>query len=251
MPDETGLPALDIAIGREGVERYEAALQRLRPADREAIIGRLEMQHDYRELAPELGKHAKQTKAGAPPDEDTLRVLRRIAYDVKNDTIRAPLLDVLNEGRTGFDDFRAALETKFDEVMDRTSGWYKRRTQRWLIGIAGLITLAGNVDTVHVATSLWDSNLDAGGEAGLPLGWGDSGRPDSVLGWIGKPLGYALTVFALTLGGPFWFDVLGKYAHLRSTGNREGTAKDDARSAEDRDDPSGRRRARNTGGAGS
>jgi RNA polymerase sigma-70 factor (ECF subfamily) len=47
---------LDIAIGREGVARYEAALQRLRPIDREAIIGRLELQHDYQELATILGK---------------------------------------------------------------------------------------------------------------------------------------------------------------------------------------------------
>jgi RNA polymerase sigma factor (sigma-70 family) len=47
---------LDIAIGREGVARYEAALQRLRPVDREAIIGRLELQHDYQELATILGK---------------------------------------------------------------------------------------------------------------------------------------------------------------------------------------------------
>jgi RNA polymerase sigma-70 factor (ECF subfamily) len=52
----TAASPLDIAIGREGVERYEAALQRLRPADREAIIGRLEMQHDYQELATILGK---------------------------------------------------------------------------------------------------------------------------------------------------------------------------------------------------
>jgi RNA polymerase sigma-70 factor (ECF subfamily) len=37
---------LDIAIGREGVARYEAALQRLRPTDREAIVGRLELQYD-------------------------------------------------------------------------------------------------------------------------------------------------------------------------------------------------------------
>jgi RNA polymerase sigma-70 factor (ECF subfamily) len=55
QPSEAASP-LDIAIGREGVERYEAALQRLRPADREAIIGRLEMQHDYQELATILGK---------------------------------------------------------------------------------------------------------------------------------------------------------------------------------------------------
>jgi len=47
---------LDIAIGREGVARYEAALQLLRPADREAIIGRLELQYDYQELAVILGK---------------------------------------------------------------------------------------------------------------------------------------------------------------------------------------------------
>jgi len=47
---------LDIAIGREGMARYEAALQRLRPTDREAIIGRLELQHDYQELAIILGK---------------------------------------------------------------------------------------------------------------------------------------------------------------------------------------------------
>jgi RNA polymerase sigma-70 factor, ECF subfamily len=47
---------LDIAIGRQGVARYEAALQRLRPTDREAIIGRIEMQYDYLELAVILDK---------------------------------------------------------------------------------------------------------------------------------------------------------------------------------------------------
>lgn len=47
---------LDIAVGREGVERYEAALERLRPADREAVVGRLELQYDYEELAGILNK---------------------------------------------------------------------------------------------------------------------------------------------------------------------------------------------------
>jgi len=51
-----GASPLDIAIGREGVSRYEAALQRLRPIDREAIIGRIELQHDYEELAVMLDK---------------------------------------------------------------------------------------------------------------------------------------------------------------------------------------------------
>jgi RNA polymerase sigma-70 factor (ECF subfamily) len=52
----TAASPLDIAIGRQGVEKYEAALQRLRPQDREAIVARLELQYDYRELADILGK---------------------------------------------------------------------------------------------------------------------------------------------------------------------------------------------------
>lgn len=47
---------LDVVIGRQGVARYEAALQQLSETDREAIIGRLELQYDYQELATMLGK---------------------------------------------------------------------------------------------------------------------------------------------------------------------------------------------------
>lgn len=54
-PAEAASP-LEIAIGREGVERYEAALRQLRPADREAIVARLELQYDYQEVATLLGK---------------------------------------------------------------------------------------------------------------------------------------------------------------------------------------------------
>ena len=47
---------LEVAIGREGVERYEAALQRLRVADRDAIVARVELQQSYEEVAVALGK---------------------------------------------------------------------------------------------------------------------------------------------------------------------------------------------------
>lgn len=50
QPDEAPSP-LEQAIGREGMERYEAALARLRPGDREAIIARLELQQSYGEIA--------------------------------------------------------------------------------------------------------------------------------------------------------------------------------------------------------
>lgn len=47
--DESPSP-LEEAIGQEAVERYEAALQRLRPEDREAIIYRVELQYSFDEL---------------------------------------------------------------------------------------------------------------------------------------------------------------------------------------------------------
>jgi len=47
---------LEHAIGREGIERYDAALERLTPEDREAIIARIELQQSYEEVAIALGK---------------------------------------------------------------------------------------------------------------------------------------------------------------------------------------------------
>ena len=51
-----GPSPLEEAIGREAVERYEIALAALRPEEREAIIGRVELGYTYDELAEALGK---------------------------------------------------------------------------------------------------------------------------------------------------------------------------------------------------
>ena len=51
-----GPSPLEEAIGHEALARYEAALETLRPADREAIIARLELQQSYEEVAIALGK---------------------------------------------------------------------------------------------------------------------------------------------------------------------------------------------------
>jgi RNA polymerase sigma factor (sigma-70 family) len=51
-----GPSPLEEAIGHEALARYEAALETLRPADREAIIARLELQQSYEEVAIALAK---------------------------------------------------------------------------------------------------------------------------------------------------------------------------------------------------
>jgi RNA polymerase sigma factor (sigma-70 family) len=55
LQDDAPSP-LERAIGSEAVERYEQALSRLKPDDREAIIGRIELGLTNEEVAEALGK---------------------------------------------------------------------------------------------------------------------------------------------------------------------------------------------------
>ncbi len=69
---------LEDAIGREAFERYEAALSRLKPEEREAIIGRVEMDYSYAELAEALGKPSAEAARKAAQ-----RALLRLAEEMK------------------------------------------------------------------------------------------------------------------------------------------------------------------------
>ena len=58
----------------------------------------------------------------------------------------------------------------------------------------------------------------------VPLGWqlsfGDEPTelPNDPVSWLAKLLGFALTIGAVVLGAPFWFDLLSKIMRVRSTG---------------------------------
>ncbi|MGH9315426.1 MAG: RNA polymerase sigma factor [Vicinamibacterales bacterium] len=69
---------LEEAIGREAVERYERALERLKPEEREAIIARVEMDFSYEELAGALGKPSPDAARKAAQ-----RALVRLAEEMK------------------------------------------------------------------------------------------------------------------------------------------------------------------------
>jgi RNA polymerase sigma-70 factor (ECF subfamily) len=87
-PDQADLPEhlldarpspLDQAIGSENAARYDAAIQRLRPADREAIIGRVELQYSYDELAIVLNKPTAAAARVA-----VTRAMRRLADEMRH-----------------------------------------------------------------------------------------------------------------------------------------------------------------------
>lgn len=71
---------LEEAIGQETVERYEAALQRLKPEEREVIIARVEMDCSYEELAEALGKPSPDAARKAAQ-----RALVRLAEEMSRD----------------------------------------------------------------------------------------------------------------------------------------------------------------------
>lgn len=71
---------LDVAIGREAVDRYDRALQRLRPEDREAIIARVELDYTYEEMATAFGKPSAEAARKA-----ARRALLRLADEMKRD----------------------------------------------------------------------------------------------------------------------------------------------------------------------
>jgi hypothetical protein len=62
-------------------------------------------------------------------------------------------------------------------------------------------------------------NLGELGSVGLPLFWGNENLPSTMTFWE-NALGWFLTVVAISLGAPFWFDALGKLANLRTTGKK-------------------------------
>ncbi len=206
-------------------------------------------------------------------NRDILARARDSVATIENSTVQTMVADAIAEAQYSVLKFRQAIERSFDEVMDRVSGWYKRRAQLILAAIAVVVAMSVNADSFTIGERLWKDDalraavvaqaqrqedatsckqqddaeqtpvdraaecVDRVEELGLPVGWTDDTTPDSVAGWLGKVGGLLVTAFALTLGAPFWFDLLGKFARLRSTGRREGTEKTD-RGAVDRDDMS-------------
>lgn len=78
-PDTAPSP-LEQAIGRQGAERYERALARLREEDRAALVARLELGCSYEEMAAAFGKPSPDAARKAAQ-----RALVRLVAEMKRD----------------------------------------------------------------------------------------------------------------------------------------------------------------------
>ena len=147
---------------------------------------------------------------------------------------RQSILSILQHADGDVDKARAGVENWFNSVMDRLTGKYKRLIQKITLFVALTATVIIGVDTLDLAQDLWHEQevraaFTATAQtqpASLPqlmntigqfnLGWGK--LPQDVGGWLQKIIGLAITTLAVSLGAPFWFDILKNLANMRSTG---------------------------------
>ena len=144
----------------------------------------------------------------------------------------------------------------FDNAMDRVSGWYKRQASIGIFGLALVVTIFLNVDSISLANALAnnpalreavvasaengaDSLRDTVGaitessesgdaaevideleQLGLPIGWNPSTMPQNVPELLNRILGWLVTTIAVSMGAPFWFDLLSKVSNLRMAGKK-------------------------------
>lgn len=222
--------------------------------------------------------------------------LRKAVAKIANEKVRASLIAMIDAANGNPAILRQNIEEWFNSGMDRVSGFYKHRTQQFLLLIAMLLVVFANADTFVIARQLandptlrqtvvasaqqYDAShkedaSKASGEQlkqkqreleglGLPIGWLDYTQTEQdgrVLPWriplrpvpeaseqkqqtedskqqseknpAGVPLavwapkawwllefhflGWLITALAVSIGAPFWFDVLNKFIVIRST----------------------------------
>lgn len=161
------------------------------------------------------------------PDSETLQYIYSLFKDADRDMQK----------------FRYMLERWFDDSMERAAGWYKKTTQLIIFLIGIFLTFYFDLDTLQIARKLStdaesreaiaemateraaktpEADLKTIQEetsklryilvSGKKEGADQKGGDDKE----GSVAGYLLTVLALSLGAPFWFDLLNKFIGLRS-----------------------------------
>ncbi len=181
----------------------------------------------------------------APATTDGIRTAADLKTGMANlpESLQRTLTTLLEESQHDVERLKTQIEIWFNNGMDRASGWYKRKTQwiQFFLGLSLVILL--NIDSVHIGRTLFAVNsplraslvesaksfvAQPGGmnrpikdaieelsTVSLPIGWSELPKRDQ---WLTMALGWLITAFAVSLGAPFWFDLLNKFVNVRASG---------------------------------
>ncbi len=150
------------------------------------------------------------------------------------------------------------IEQWFDHSMQRVSGWYKKRVQIVTVCVAAALTIITNADTIRIGQILWTNGTvrstivakaekrAESGTSGATVEYPDKNNPlkpvfkpskdeldalqfvlgwskvdlTSWEGWVSRLFGWILSIAAVSLGAPFWFDLLSKLVNIRNAGQK-------------------------------
>jgi hypothetical protein len=189
--------------------------------------------------------------SGMVTEKISLDDIRQNVGLLQNPAVQRVLMTALDTAAGDINKVKKNLEHWYDSAMDRVSGRYKRSTQLvvFLLGIA--IAVGFNVNTITLADFLYRNETARGAIVAqaqvastdptfltsnykdvkeqistmkLPVGWDQPPVPPSAStfgeawhAYLVPVIGWLLTAFAITLGAPFWFDILNKIMVIRST----------------------------------
>ena len=199
-----------------------------------------------------IKKSKKGTTEVQADDQSTLTINPLTVYQLKQ---------FLFDSHSDIAVLRTRLVGWYNEMMDRATGWYIKQTRIILFIIGFILAVGFNVDTIAISTKLSkdktvrDKMIEFAGK--LPPSVHDSSVAAANKAFeeayknithanqiIGNTLvfeningysiiGWLITAFAISLGAPFWFDLLGKIMSIRQAGNNssEKTANEKKQSA--------------------
>ncbi|PRZ00262.1 hypothetical protein [Marinilabilia salmonicolor] len=178
------------------------------------------------------------------------------------------IINMLDEANGDIAKFKELSAQWFNDTMDRASGWYKRKTQLITLIAAAIIVFPLNLNTIEISRKLSsdkEARIEMVEAAGnyiqtyslvnetnqdnlakldslnnqMQILLAEAGKTESILDmniqpktpdqWFVYIFGCLLTVIALSLGAPFWFDLLSRFIKLRNTGVPEKTEIKDSR----------------------
>ncbi|KAA3622895.1 MAG: hypothetical protein DWQ02_25440 [Bacteroidetes bacterium] len=181
--------------------------------------------------------------------------------NIENADLRNVLNQLVRDADGKLEGFKENVETWYDSVMDRATGWYKRQAKKILIYVGLVMAIILNADTLAIyerlesdpetlaqvvamaeemaakpdsasivkqnmsfeeasteLNALLENNLNTI-KSPLGLGWKNVDfEKITVYDWLTKALGWIITALAISLGAPFWFDILKKIVSIRSSG---------------------------------
>jgi hypothetical protein len=188
--------------------------------------------------------------------------IKKAALALPAGAVRDAVLSNLMVANDDVDKLRTSIATWYDDSMERLSGAYKRQL-KWITMLIGLaVAVVFNADSLKVATTLWNDPdrralvvesatkvvpLPKNGQPTttgetlrpLPIGWNcdviEPAKPAATTPSVWKCAtreppttmqiaGWLLTAAALSLGAPFWFDLLGKFMNVRGAGAKPARA---------------------------